>query len=76
MLTCMSWRRSSGETKRVVAQAPSVPTMPTGSTADSWVTKVVGASRPGTGSNTLRTQWKRRGVAPSLRRLQAVPGAR
>ena len=31
MLTCMSWRKSLGSTKRVVAQRPSVPGMATGS---------------------------------------------
>ena len=39
MLTCMSWARSSGSTKRVVAQAPLVSGIGRGSTSWSLVTK-------------------------------------
>ena len=49
MFTCMSWRMSSASTKRVVAQAPSVSGIDTGSTSWSEATKHSGASKPSRG---------------------------
>ena len=49
-VTCMSWRRSVGSTKRVVAQRPSVSGIGVGAMSRSLRTRGSGAGMPSTGS--------------------------
>ena len=70
----MSWRRSAGSTKRVVAQAPSVSGIGLGATSDSLVTIGSGRSTPAAGCQRLRIQWKPQFPGEALRTAHATPG--
>ena len=76
MVTCMSWRTSSGSTKRVVAQAPSVSGIGVGAMSCSLVKNASGTSMPSTRWYRLRIHWKAAVSPPWLRSVHAAPGGR